>query len=61
MPDASQNGKLEVASGKFWNCVGDYKAIARSKKLKICDSLFLFFTAGKKEGGPTINKFKIKG
>ena len=29
----------------------DYKAVARSKKLKICDSLFLFF-ACKKEGGP---------
>ena len=28
MPDArgEQNGKLEMASGKFRNCVGNYKA-----------------------------------
>jgi hypothetical protein len=49
-----------MASGKLRG-FADCKASRGSKKLKLCDSLFLFFTAGKKEGGPTFNKFKIKG
>jgi hypothetical protein len=50
------NGKWQISELRW-----QLKSFARSKKLKICDSLFLFFTVGKKEGGPTINKFKIKG
>ena len=57
-----KNGKWEVASGKLRVCDCIVKmpdtscqmpeCFARSNKLKLCDSLFLFFDC-KKEGGPT--------
>ena len=56
MPEALQNGKWQILE-LGWQL----KSFGRSKQLEICDSLSLFFTAGKKEGGPTFNKFKIKG
>ena len=60
MPEASPSCKLQMASGKLRG-FADCKASRGSKKLKLCDSLSLFFTVGKKEGGPTFNKLKIKG
>ena len=35
MPDASQNGKWEMASGKFRNCVGNCKASQEVNNLLI--------------------------
>ena len=60
MPETSRmaNWKWQVAN--FGTALAIIK-LARSRKLKLCDSLFLFFTVGKKEGGPTFNKLKDKG
>ena len=64
------NGKWEVASGKFRNCVAIIKMTDASSqmpeasqgiKFKDLRSLSLFFRETKKEGGPTFNKLKIKG
>ena len=46
-----KNGKWEVENGKCRNCVGDCKAL-QGVKIEALRSLSLFFTAGKKEGGP---------
>ena len=58
IPDALQNGKLEMASGKFRNCVADYKASQGVKKLNICEA-YPSFLPCKKEGGPPFNKLYI--